>query len=234
MEGQKGCPRRLRHPGEVRRHDVPLVPAGAELHADGQSRVPYHRGDHLFRQRQVQQQGTAVPVPGDLPGRAAAVDVQAKEVVPQLLRDHPGRHAHGHGVAAEELHPQGPLLGAGATQEPRFFVGVQEPLGGDHLREGEIATLLPAQTPKDRVRIPGHGGQEQRRLLKEFVDGHRKGVGVMMESRGPGTGDSVGVAIGSGDRSGSGVGRGSILGSTVRVVMLLMRQLPLTLLTVSR
>ena len=56
----------------------------------------------------------------------------------------------------------------------------------------------------------------------------------MMESRGPGTGDSVGVAIGSGERSGSGVGRGSILGSTVRVVMLLMRQLPLTLLTVSR
>ena len=56
----------------------------------------------------------------------------------------------------------------------------------------------------------------------------------MTDSLGVGAGDTVGVAMGSGERSGSGVGRGSIFGSTVKVVMELMRQLPFTLLAVSR
>ena len=56
----------------------------------------------------------------------------------------------------------------------------------------------------------------------------------MMESRGVGTGEAVGVTMGSGERAGSGVGKGSIFGSTVKVAMELMRQLPFTLLAVSR
>jgi hypothetical protein len=56
----------------------------------------------------------------------------------------------------------------------------------------------------------------------------------MTDSRGVGTGDTVGVAIGSGERAGSAVGSGSIFGSTISVAMELMRQLPFTFLAVSR
>ena len=54
------------------------------------------------------------------------------------------------------------------------------------------------------------------------------------DSRGVGTGEGEGVTMGSGERDGSGVGSGSIFGSTVKVVMAPIRQLPFTLRMDSR
>ena len=115
MKREEGCASSLRHSGKLRGNDVFFVPAGAELRADGQGRVLHHRGDNLLSKGQIQQQSAAVSVAGDLSGWTAAIDVKTKEAVPQLLRDHPGRHAHGDGVAAKELDPQEAFLGTGTA-----------------------------------------------------------------------------------------------------------------------
>ena len=73
---------RLGHPGKIHIDQMAFIPARAKLHADGQGCVAHHRGDDLFCQWQIQQQSAAVPVPGDLVCRAAAIDIQAKKAVP--------------------------------------------------------------------------------------------------------------------------------------------------------
>ena len=68
---------------------------------------------------------------------------------------------HTHGIAAEDLGGGGMLVGAQMEQRYGFFVLVAQGLGADHLGDGQVRTLLPADGAEGKVGHSGHGAEGQ-------------------------------------------------------------------------
>jgi hypothetical protein len=165
----------LGHARQIYADDFGVVPAGAELHGEGNLHCPAYLAEDPFDQRQVaQQSGTAVALYHFL---RRAAEVQVHQVEAEVFDQARGIGKHC-GIAAEQLRRDGMLVVIEMQVAAAHAAVAEHAVGGSELGHDQPAAAeIADEAAENRVGNAGHGGQNRSRRQRHRANPEGGGDG---------------------------------------------------------